>query len=159
MRIIRVSEETWQLMAKLARPFEKPRVFLERTVAEQAVKAGITLQPPAVADKTPKRKVEWRPLEWFREPLLVAMAELGGRARVGEVRQLLERKLGGLLRPGDHKPVSAGGPRWWHRVQWNRLRLIHEGFFQKGSDRGVWELSKKGKALAKKLLTRDPKSG
>ena len=81
-------------------------------------------------------------------PLLKTLAELGGSARVSDIRQALEKKISSLLRAGDYEKVSTGEVRWWNAVCWERANLVREGLFEDDKVRGVWKLSMKGKLLA-----------
>jgi hypothetical protein len=59
----------------------------------------------------------------------------------------MEGKMAPLLSEADYQLVSSGDPRWWNAICWERADLVREGLFVDYSERGVWELSEKGKSL------------
>jgi hypothetical protein len=88
------------------------------------------------------------PQREFRMPLMKTLLELGGSSEVSEIRKIMERKMAPLLSEADYQPVSSG-ERWWNAICWERADLVREGLFLDYSERGVWELSEKGKSLAR----------
>jgi hypothetical protein len=62
-----------------------------------------------------------------------------------------ERKMASLLSEADYQPVSSGDERWWNAICWERADLVREGLFRDYSERGVWELSEKGKSLVRDM--------
>lgn len=89
------------------------------------------------------------PQKEFRTPLLETLRELGGKASVLRVREVMERKMAPRLSEADYKAVSSGDPRWWNAICWERMRLVNEGLLRKDSARGIWELTDKGNVAAK----------
>jgi len=83
----------------------------------------------------------------FRVPLLVALLDLGGVAPAKSVRERMELLLAAPLGQGDYAHVSSGEPRWWNTACWVRVDLVSEGLMKGNCPRGVWEISKQGKAL------------
>lgn len=87
----------------------------------------------------------------FRLPILQALDEpsqRGGRARVEEVRPLIERKMQGRLRPDDHEPLpSTGEPRWWNTAKWEAKHMKGEkpSLLNPSSPRGWWEITDAGR--------------
>jgi hypothetical protein len=47
--------------------------------------------------------------------------------------------------PADHESLASGDIRWRNRAQFVRLHLIESGDMQKGSPRGLWEITDKGR--------------
>ena len=97
-------------------------------------------------------KLDRLPQKEFREPLLLAIYELGGSAHVHELRPILRDRMKSRLLPGDFEHVSGAVERWWNATCWVRHDLVNEGYFQKDSPRGVWALSDEGVRLIESLL-------
>jgi hypothetical protein len=83
------------------------------------------------------------PQKEFRQPLIVALRELGGSAHVTEIRNLMERKIAPVLNDGDYEKVSTGEVRWWNATCWERANMVRDGLIAESSERGVWELTNK----------------
>jgi restriction system protein len=79
----------------------------------------------------------------FRRPILEALIELGGRAPIGEVLDLVGEKMRGQLRHDDLKPLPSDSRavRWRNTAQWCRDALVREGLMRSDSPRGIWEIS------------------
>ncbi len=89
----------------------------------------------------------------FRPFILKALAQLGGRARVEEVLERVERMVKPFLSPVDLEPVPSGTePRWRNRARWERFKMVQEGLLRPDSPRGIWELTELGWQEARKLL-------
>jgi Mrr N-terminal domain len=150
MPVIRVSDATWERLKMHARPFEdKPEDIVNLALNALDEKVG-RKTAQRQEDKKSEASVE-RPLtpqKDFRIPLIRAVFELGGSARVADIRAALEKKFGMSLKEGDYEKVSTGEVRWWNAVCWERANLVREGLFLDTSERGVWELSDKGKENA-----------
>lgn len=164
MPVLRVSQQTYDELAKLREGFESAEKTLAKTVALAllARERGLSVRPGAafppieveeeespagikIEGEADEAEVTFLPQGAFRAPLLECMAELNGAAPVREIRKLMERKLGSRLGEGDRALQASGAVRWWNFVQWNRQNLVHEGLFRPDSRRGTWELSDKGK--------------
>ncbi|MGD0024025.1 MAG: winged helix-turn-helix domain-containing protein [Xanthobacteraceae bacterium] len=151
MPVIRISDATWERLKAHARPFEdKPEDIVNLALDALDEKVGRKQPQPekeAIIKKTEKRNM--LPQKEFRMPLLKTLAELGGSARVSEIRQALEKKIAPLLNEADYEKVSTGEVRWWNAACWERANLVREGLFADDKERGVWKLSIKGKLLAR----------
>jgi hypothetical protein len=62
-----------------------------------------------------------------------------------EVLDALGQRLGDSLMPADHEKLASGIIRWQNRAQFVRLRLTERGDMQKGSPRGLWEITDQGR--------------
>jgi hypothetical protein len=78
-------------------------------------------------------------------PILSALAEAEGRAAKQEVIDAVGRKLADQLLPADRE-MLGNEERWKKRAQFRRLKLIDQGLIERGSPRGVWEISDQGRA-------------
>jgi hypothetical protein len=146
MPVIRISEKTWERMKKYARPLEDS----PDDVIGLALDALDERGPPAPlkeADPKPKgaRRGNKLPQKEFRVPLLETLRDLGGKSAVKIIRERIEPKIAARLSEADYAPVSSGDPRWWNAVCWQRHDLVKDGLLKNDSERGVWELSERGK--------------
>lgn len=91
------------------------------------------------------------PQEQFVKPLLETLVELGGRAEVGKVIDLVGEKMKDILNEYDRQKLSSGQERWRNKVQWCRLDLVHKGLINPNSPRGIWEITEAGRAYLKNL--------
>lgn len=87
------------------------------------------------------------PEDAFRRPILEALEELGGRAPVGQVLDLVEKKMQGKLTQYDLEPLpsSPHSTRWRNTAQWCRNTLVREGLMKGDSSYGIWEISDRGR--------------
>ncbi len=89
----------------------------------------------------------------FRPYILRALAKLGGRARVEEVLEHVEKMVKPFLSPEDLEPVPSGKElRWHNKLRWERFNMVQEGLLRPKSPRGIWELTKRGWQEVMKLL-------
>jgi Mrr N-terminal domain len=93
-------------------------------------------------------------LKQFRGPLLEALYRHGGKAYSREIRAIIERMMAPLLSDADYELVSNDLPRWWNSTCSMRNQLIEDGLFRNDSQHGVWELSKQGRTMVKRLRSR-----
>lgn len=92
--------------------------------------------------KTPERA--------FRRPILEALIELGGSARVAEVMRRVEMKLRNVLNDYDRQRLRSNKDvRWHNTAQWCRNRMVKEGLLRDNSKRGVWEITERGREALK----------
>ena len=165
MPVVRISEETMERLKKWAEPlvdttesaFVKVLNAAEKSLATER---GVTTskKPEAVRPQGRRKPQDKLPEKEFRRPLLEVLYEMGGKARVDELRPVLETRIAPHLRPGDYQPVSTGDPRWWNAFCWARNGLKKEGHFRDDSPRGLWELSEKGIRQAEAWLAKEPKN-
>lgn len=150
MPVIRVSDAIWERLKAHARPFEdKPEdiVKLALDALDEKTGRGAPRTPtatPRSGDAVGGKKL---PQKEFRIPLMKTLLELGGSAEVSEIREAMKRRMAPMLSEADYQPVSSGEERWWNAICWERADLVREGLFLDYSERGVWELSEKGKSL------------
>jgi len=114
----------------------------------------------SLAAKRPKREPKARrtgksrlprglrtPEEAFRRPILEALVELGGKATIGEVLDLVGKKMKASLTKHDLEPLPSDprSIRWRNSAQWCRNTLVREGLMKSDSPYGTWEISDAGK--------------
>lgn len=86
----------------------------------------------------------------FRKPILEALVELGGRAEMSKVLDLVEKKMQGILNDYDYQPLPSNPKniRWRNTAQWCRNTMLREELLKSNSPWGIWEISERGsKAL------------
>jgi hypothetical protein len=102
------------------------------------------VRPPAVR---PKLKGEVTPEREYRAPILAALVEMGGRGRVKDILKKVEAKMKNKLTKLDYGKLPSGVyVRWKNYAMWERLAMINDGLLKKGSPRGIWEITDKGKS-------------
>lgn len=117
----------------------------------------IRIKPEEVVKESPPEKeaaIEKRrftPQREYKLPILEALIEMGGRGRTADVLKRVYDKMKYRLIPGNLERTQGGAIRWINHAQWERLRLVTEGYLKKDSPRGIWEISEKGRELYKKL--------
>lgn len=85
--------------------------------------------------------------EAFRRPLLEALVELGGSARMADVLDLVHEKMRAALNEYDYQslPSDPSCLRWRNTAQWCRYTLVREGLMKADSPHGVWEVTEAGR--------------
>ncbi len=82
------------------------------------------------------------PEDEFRIPIIEALKELGGKAKMSEVLDLVEEKMKEKLTKYDYEPLPSTpkSVRWKNTAQWCRNTLVREGILKNDSPHGIWEL-------------------
>jgi hypothetical protein len=150
MPVIRISQQTWERLKTHATPLEHTandvvNMALDALEVAQRKNRHI-LRQPAIASTRPRRSKQHKrfSLKQLRAPLLETLYARGGKAYSREIRAAMEHLVVPVLGPAAHELVSNGQPRWWNAVCSVRNDLIQDGIFLADSERGVWELSKRG---------------
>ena len=80
------------------------------------------------------------PQEAFEKPVLRAVHELGGSARVAQVLDRVGQIMGPLLTEHDRGsvPSSPRTVRWRNAAQWARLKLVQRGLLA-AEQAGLWQ--------------------
>ncbi len=83
----------------------------------------------------------------FRRPILEALVEMGGRAPVDKVLELVEIKMKGVLNDYDYQPLPSTPRhiRWKNSAQWARVTMVQEGLLKQDSPYGIWEITEAGR--------------
>jgi hypothetical protein len=153
MPVIRISQHTWERLKTYATPLEHTAndvVNIALDALEVAQRKGLHIASKSTATPLPKRKSD-RPkrgervsLKELRGPLMDTLYRLGGKAYSREIRMTIERLVAPMLGKADYELVSNAQPRWWNAICSVRNDLIRQGLFRNDSERGIWELSKRG---------------
>lgn len=89
----------------------------------------------------------------YCQPLLEVLVEMGGKGPTDEVLDRLGEKLKGVLKPVDYECHKSDEKqiRWRNSAQWARNKMVNtDGRMKKGSPRGIWEISDKGRKWLEK---------
>lgn len=91
------------------------------------------------------------PEDAFRRPILEALVELGGKASIGEVLDLVEKKMRAKLTKHNFEPLPSDPKsiRWRNTAQWCRNTLVREGMMKQDSPHGIWEIADLGRRALK----------
>ncbi|MCX8065402.1 MAG: winged helix-turn-helix domain-containing protein [Candidatus Hydrogenedentes bacterium] len=87
----------------------------------------------------------------YKVPILEAIVELGGRAKVNEVLELVYKKMKNKLNEYDLSPLNSNPKqkRWENTAQWTRNTLVIEGLLSQDSPQGIWEITERGRQFLK----------
>ena len=83
----------------------------------------------------------------FRQPILKALIEKGGSARIGDVLARVEQLMKSTLKPVDLEPVPSQPdmPRWRNTAAWERNTMVKEGLLKSSSPHKLWEITEAGR--------------
>lgn len=105
-----------------------------------------------VVTKEPEKKGEFTLQSGYTIPILETLVEMGGSGKVKDILNRVYTKMMGSLTQLDLEKLPSGqNIRWKNYCQWERQNLITNGHLQKGSPRGVWEITNEGRRLYKEL--------
>ncbi|MET0557610.1 MAG: site-specific integrase [Solirubrobacterales bacterium] len=91
----------------------------------------------------------------YEVAILHELAERGGRAARRDVVAAVGRALSSRHSTRDLEPLPSGPPRWEPRVAKARKRLVARSWLVGDSGRGEWELTKLGRAKARRDENKD----
>ncbi|MGC8769605.1 winged helix-turn-helix domain-containing protein, partial [Calditerrivibrio sp.] len=77
--------------------------------------------------------------------ILESLIELGGKAKVESVLNLVHMKMKNTLNEYDYQSLSSGSKRWKNTAQWARNTMVNEGLLASNSPWGIWEITEKGR--------------
>ena len=160
MPVIRITDVTWDRLKRWAIPLEdSPEDALRKVLeaAEEHLKCSQTVGGSdrhgsiRLLRRKKLRKGLKTPQRSFRQSILEAVYELGGRASVSDVLKVVKDKMKPLLKDVDYQKLPSGVDfRWRNTAMWERFSLVNEGLLKSGSQDGIWELSEEGIQEAKK---------
>ena len=84
-------------------------------------------------------------------PILKALVELGGSAKMQAVLDKVYQAMKPVLKDVDHEPLASDPdmPRWRNSAQWARNTMRQEGLPKDDSPHGIWEITEAGRARIK----------
>jgi hypothetical protein len=142
---IRVDDDVFKALQKKATPFvDTPNDVLRRMLGLGFNQSGQIRK--ARSGSARRGSDEYTPQPHFRLPILRALVDMGGRARMADVIERLPRYVD-LKRPGDFERTQSGAVLWENRAQWERLALIKRGLLKDDSPHGYWEITQEGRDL------------
>jgi len=131
---------------------ERLKFFRERVKTLQ--KEWQTIFSVKISKEVRKRHVKSKlkrglrtPEEKYVIPILESIIELGGKAEMKNVLNLVHEKMKGILNKYDYEPLPSNPTqkRWENSVQWARNTMVNEGLLSSDSPRGIWEITQKGR--------------
>ena len=146
MPTIRIDEEVWREIQKHAQPLvDSPNDVLRRMLGLDGKTS--MLHSVASVPKTPKagEKTKATPDIAFRKPILEYLVKSGGRGNVYDTVEAVGHLMKPQLTPKDCEPLNSGPIRWQSAAKWERQHMVEEGLLKKGSPRGIWEVTEKGR--------------
>ena len=80
-------------------------------------------------------------------PILKALVELGGSAKMQAVLDKVHKAMKPILKDVDHEPLASDPdmPRWRNSAQWARNTMRQEGLLNDNSPHGTWEITDAGR--------------
>jgi restriction system protein len=80
-------------------------------------------------------------------PILKALIELGGSAKMQAVLDKVHKAMKPILKDVDHEPLASDSdmPRWRNSAQWARNTMRQDGLLKDDSPHGTWEITPAGK--------------
>lgn len=83
----------------------------------------------------------------FYRPILQALSELGGSAKMRNVIDRVEELMTKQLKPVDYEPLPSDPEaiRWRNTAQWARNSLVKRGLLKGDSPYGTWEITSEGR--------------
>ena len=172
MPVIRISDENWERLKRWAVPLEDSVDDALGKVLNAAESLGGHPQQvypngdgnefgETDSDKSVgrptrarrRRKGQKVPQSEYERPILESLDKLGGKASATDVLNEVERRMKDLFGTVDYEfPKTATEERWRNTARWARAALIQRGLIKgKGdSEWGVWELTPRGVAEARK---------
>jgi len=94
------------------------------------------------------RKGQRTPEAAYYLPILKALNDLGGRAKLKDVLERVYKAMKKSLQDVDLEPLASDPdmPRWRNSAQWARNTMRQEGLIKDDSPHGTWEISDAGRA-------------
>jgi len=138
---------------------EKVTAFRDNVAALRKDWESISRDEPEEDDET---KAERRNLGRLRKglrtpesayylPILQALVELGGSARMHAVLERVQSTMKCILKDVDYEPLASDRelPRWRNSAQWARNTMRQEGLLKDDSPHGTWEITEAGRQRLK----------
>ena len=150
--VIRISEQTYNRLESLARGFDTPGNVIDRLLDFYDRHEKNILLPEGGKRRGENRITRVRgakPQSEYCIPILEVLVEKGGKAKQREVFDIIERKIGETFNDLDIAILKSGSKRWQKNAAFQRFRMVREGLLRSESQRGVWEITEKGRKFLK----------
>lgn len=103
-----------------------------------------------------KKRGDIMPQANYALPILEVLLDMGGSGATRDVLDRVFPKIKHQLKPRDLERLPSGKDiKWRNRAQWERLRLRIEGYIEKNSPQGIWEITDAGRKLYERLKQRE----
>ena len=158
MPTVRVDEEVFQGLQKLAEPFvDTPSSVIRRLLEEKGVlsKATKVGETETRSKRSSEAQPGLTPQSVYEKYLLTTLArDFNGRAHKREVTLAVIEKMqaDGLIGTADQELVATGETKAENTIAWGRNALKERGQISKLSTRGIWELTAEGREAAKYVV-------
>jgi hypothetical protein len=147
MPTIRIDDEVYDWLKKLACPFEDTPNSVLRRIAklDEVTKVERQLNRQNLAS-TVVRNSKKTPQYAFRDPIIKILKKLGGQGNRLDVLKELESMMAEQLTDFDKSDISSGTVRWQKSAEWEVSDMRKQQFLKPVSEthRGVWALTAKG---------------
>jgi hypothetical protein len=138
---VEVSDRTNKRLLELVESFEDTaNRIIERLLDHYDATASADKLKPT----NPPKEGELLPESEYWLPILEVLEKENGKAKGSEVIDVLEGKIGHLLKTRDQDILRMGEVRWRNRARFARLRMKELGLISSESPRGIWEITEKG---------------
>ena len=99
-----------------------------------------------------KKGLRTRHDEFYR-PILQALMDLGGSAKMRNVLDRVAELMKNKLKPVDHEPLPSDSEaiRWRNTAQWARYILVKNKLLKSDSPHGIWEITPEGSTWLNRL--------
>lgn len=163
MPTIRVDDDVFEGLKTIAEPFtDTPNSVIRRLLKDHGVvfETSPNIKTDAgkleiqLIDKILESKETLTPQPIYEKYLHYILAnEFDGSATKHDATKAVIRlmKNNGYITSADMQCVSTGETKAENTIAWSRNALKDAGIISQNSPRGVWELSEKGKEIAKAI--------
>src|SRR5258705_2977648 len=156
MPTIRVDPDVFEGLQQLAKPFvDSPSMVIRRLLEERGVLRSASKVPKSVR-LTPHALT---PQAIFEDYLLYILAkDFDGQGHKRDVTHAIVKRMmkDGFIGAADQELVSTGETKAENTITWARNALKSRGFISRISPRGIWELTREGRAAADKAASPRP---
>ncbi|MBA3807076.1 MAG: winged helix-turn-helix domain-containing protein [Solirubrobacterales bacterium] len=143
---IDADDEVFDVIKKHAEPFvDTPNTVLRRLLGLDQPQSRSTATAEAGEPTRRAAPGSLLPESEYEIPILRFLAERGGRAPSREAVDAVGAALDSKLTELDKQALKSGDIRWENRAAFVRLRLVERGELMRGSPRGTWEISDRGR--------------
>ena len=156
MPTIRVDQDVFEGLQKLAQPFvDSPSMIIRRLLEQQGVLKKIAARPAPPA--SPNALTPQSIYESYL--LLLLLKEFDGRGHKRDVTHAIVKRMmkDGYIGAAEQELVSTGETKAENTLTWARNALKSRGYISRISARGTWELTREGREAADKAAFPKPR--
>jgi predicted CopG family antitoxin len=155
MPTIRVDEDVFEGLQKLARPFvDSPSSVIRRLLEEKGVIATEARARLRDASIDAPQRGSLTPQSVYEQFLLhVLEKDFKGKGHKRDVTNAVIRRMmaEGFIRAPEQEMVATGETRAENTITWGRNALKDRGYISRQSARGTWELTPEGRSAARAI--------